>query len=163
MITEEDIDLSDQLEDFIDKKLRNAPPAQQLKNLVRFHQLFGHVFPTKVTLGGRLHTSKHFSAMTQSSTMQFKEQFKMAMAASIKAIMFPSTKQKASASQDSSTEKGDEKQSASEELMWEAQGGNTLLATSPNDWVPSVQSFYNWRIIDVSITCARSLNYLIYT
>ncbi|KAF5637151.1 hypothetical protein F52700_4888 [Fusarium sp. NRRL 52700] len=124
--------------------------VEATKNIKDLHQLrhdYGYLFCKSVTVGGRLQTQ---AVMDQSSTTSEQEQ-KQSLKTSVGlAVSAP----KVSASVSHTEESGSDKSSSqgqsdkSESHVFEAMGGDSLLASNPLAWIPTVGSYKNWRIIN---------------
>ncbi|KAH8432805.1 uncharacterized protein LDX57_010434 [Aspergillus melleus] len=114
-----------------------------------FKDKYGRFFPTRIELGGRLHSSEESTAST---TAGKAEQAKSMRAAA--ALSFSSPYVQASANmsyaQSSDSSSQNTGASTSKSVCWEAKGGDTLLCNDPPAWAYTVGSFYNWRTVKQS-------------
>ncbi|RAK71122.1 uncharacterized protein BO72DRAFT_442716 [Aspergillus fijiensis CBS 313.89] len=114
-----------------------------------FKNKYGRFYPTRIELGGRLHSSEKSSS---TSTADKDEQAKSMRAAA--ALSFSSAyvqaSAKASYGQSSDSSSQNSAASATKSISWEAKGGDTLLCNDPPAWAYTVGSFYNWRAVKQS-------------
>jgi hypothetical protein len=89
----------------------------------------GTIFSTKVRLGGRLRATRRLRSTAQQSEHQQKDAFKWSMSASMG--LAPFVDAKGGFEKSGSKAHGDQNisNSASDAIVWEAQGGNTLLCS----------------------------------
>ncbi|GFF56735.1 hypothetical protein IFM46972_10594 [Aspergillus udagawae] len=132
------LDISDECK----KDLENitTPEAVQF-----FRRKYGTFFASRVELGGRLHSSESSDSSAEGKVEERARALKISAAAS-----FSSTYAQGSASgsyEDSSNHSSNRQNSSlSNNLAWEAKGGDTLLCNNPPAWCGTVASHYNWRI-----------------
>ncbi|GFF52290.1 hypothetical protein IFM51744_07807 [Aspergillus udagawae] len=132
------LDISDECK----KDLENitTPEAVQF-----FRRKYGTFFASRVELGGRLHSSESSDSSAAGKVEERARALKISAAAS-----FSSTYAQGSASgskEDSSNHSSNNQNSSlSNNLAWEAKGGDTLLCNNPPAWCGTVASYYNWRI-----------------
>ncbi|KAF7162456.1 hypothetical protein CNMCM5623_007747 [Aspergillus felis] len=132
------LDLSDECKE--DLKSISTAEAVQF-----FRRKYGTFFASRVELGGRLHSSESSDSFAEGKVEERARALKISAAAS-----FSSTYVQGSASgsyEDSSNHSSNRQNSSlSNNLAWEAKGGDTLLCNNPPAWCGTVASYYNWRI-----------------
>ncbi|KAF7176473.1 hypothetical protein CNMCM7691_002791 [Aspergillus felis] len=132
------LDLSDECKE--DLKSISTAEAVQF-----FRRKYGTFFASRVELGGRLHSSESSDSFAEGKVEERARALKISAAAS-----FSSTYVQGSASgsyEDSSNHTSNRQNSSlSNNLAWEAKGGDTLLCNNPPAWCGTVASYYNWRI-----------------
>ncbi|MCJ1406830.1 hypothetical protein MMC19_000900 [Ptychographa xylographoides] len=140
----EDLEPTEELKAAIDLVRR----TKSLNHLRALHDRFGHLFCEEVLIGGRLQTTRVTTASDEMSQTTEKSQFKNEVGLS---IAFPKV---ASLSMKKSNETGSDEQhsrqqtSMNDAMVFEATGGNTILATDPPKWCESVLDYRNWRVIE---------------
>ncbi|CAE6424444.1 unnamed protein product [Rhizoctonia solani] len=75
-----------------------------------------------------------------------KEQFKVSVGVAVQ-TPFASASVKTSREEGSAQQHGTTTADSKEKLVFEATGGNTLLATNPDSWSASLSDYSNWRAI----------------
>ncbi|KAH6614605.1 hypothetical protein B0J18DRAFT_485708 [Chaetomium sp. MPI-SDFR-AT-0129] len=115
-------------------------PAQEAE-IKRFGDLFGHYLPTATQLGGCLHSTKPWDCVWGNGRAQKMDKMKAVAGASFStlAVSAPVSSEYRNASNSPDT---------SENLTWEAKGGDTLLCSNPLKWVSTVENPYNWRVVE---------------
>ncbi|MCJ1394185.1 hypothetical protein MMC18_007063 [Xylographa bjoerkii] len=124
--------------------------SQNIKDLRQLHQDFG----------GRLQATKVMKQSSKTSEAEQKEQFKNSVGmqvstpANIGGGFTHTTEKGKSASQSSSDLNSDERN------VFEAVGGDTILAASPSDWAWTVADYTLWRVIsrEALITMADAIS-----
>ncbi|GIK02915.1 hypothetical protein Aspvir_006980 [Aspergillus viridinutans] len=132
------LDISDECK----KDLENISTPEHVQF---FRRKYGTFFASRVELGGRLHSSESSDSSAEGKVEERARALKISAAAS-----FSSTYVQGSASgsnEDSSNHSSNRQNSSlSNNLAWEAKGGDTLLCNNPPAWCATVASYYNWRI-----------------
>ncbi|RGP72590.1 hypothetical protein FLONG3_6598 [Fusarium longipes] len=129
------------------KALVKVEKSKNIKDLRQLRRDFGYLFCKHITLGGRLQTHQ---LMDQKNTTSEQEQ-KHAMKTSVGlAVSSPKVGASVSHTQESgsATSSSQATSDRSEEHAFEANGGDTLLASNPVAWVPTVGNYTNWRVIN---------------
>ena len=118
-----------------------------IQDLKDFSLRFGHVFATRIKLGGRLKSAKFADATFGSNDTERKEAMRVAMGAQFATPSVSANVNATNESQKVITKTNDTKFSSSS-LTWTACGGDTLLCANPPLWAASVSSHKNWRVIE---------------
>ncbi|KAI9041140.1 Membrane attack complex component/perforin [Aspergillus affinis] len=107
---------------------------------------YGHFLPTRVELGGRLHSTEQLTQDNKSDAASVSHALKVAASLSFSS---PYVQASASASHEHLEESKSQAQasSLSKSICWEADGGDTLLCNNPPAWCSTVGSHYNWRVM----------------
>ncbi|KAK5992140.1 hypothetical protein PT974_05540 [Cladobotryum mycophilum] len=113
----------------------------------KFLSLYGEIFTTQVVLGGRLYAVKAYSARADGDIEVFKKG--MAFNAS-RDFATPVGGANLGGGHGSSSAKQDKMTIAgmTNELQWQAIGGDALLANNPPAWCPTVALSKNWMVIE---------------
>ncbi|KJK91585.1 hypothetical protein H633G_04506 [Metarhizium anisopliae BRIP 53284] len=119
---------------------------QDAKGYSRFLKKYGEFFSTTVQLGGSLFATEEYEKSSDSSRESIAKSLKAAAAVSLGGVGY-SGSVSASHQQQSQEEKGAASEESSKTLIWEANGGNTLLCNDPAAWAPSVAYYGNWRVL----------------
>lgn len=134
------------------EEIRNTKSIVALRKL---HQDFGQLFCKNVTLGGRLSSTKTIQATsTQTEEMEkqeFKINFGYATKADGTAIGVPvqaSVGAKLEHSSGYTESKNTTEKNTFEQIFFEANGGDTILANNPGKWAATVGSPENWRVVN---------------
>ncbi|KAJ4200959.1 hypothetical protein NW767_007094 [Fusarium falciforme] len=121
--------------------------TKNIKDLRQLQSDFGYLFCRRVTMGGRLQTKKIMEETTRTSEQEQKQSMKVSVGVAVTTPWVSSTvkhtNESGSASSSSTTDKRQE-----EQHFFEATGGDTLLATNPTAWAPTVGNHKNWRVIE---------------
>lgn len=99
-----------------------------MNDLRQLYRDYGHLFCKQVTIGGRLQSTKIFNSTTNTSEQSAKEEFKVSVGLQVSTPFGVGAGMKHETSQGSSTDQksGDHKER--ETNVFEAVGGNTILA-----------------------------------
>ncbi|RHZ50599.1 uncharacterized protein CDV56_104814 [Aspergillus thermomutatus] len=110
-----------------------------------FRRKYGTFFASRVELGGRLHSSESSDSFAEGKVEERARALKISAAASFSSTYAQGS---ASGSYENSNNHSSNRQnsSLSNNLTWEAKGGDTLLCNNPPAWCGTVASYYNWRI-----------------
>ncbi|KAL9073782.1 MAG: hypothetical protein Q9157_004607 [Trypethelium eluteriae] len=127
--------------------LENINEKSTLQDLKNFSLRFGHVFATRIKLGGRLKCAKFADATFGSNDTERKEAMRVAMGAQFAGPSASANLNASNENQKVVTTSNDKKFSSSS-LSWTACGGDTLLCANPPLWAASVSSHKNWRVIE---------------
>ncbi|KAM0424832.1 hypothetical protein ACHAPT_009888 [Fusarium lateritium] len=121
--------------------------TKNIKDLRQLQSDFGYLFCRRVTMGGRLQTKKIMEETTKTSEQQQKQSMKVSVGVAVTTPWVNSTvkhtNESGSATSSATTDKTQE-----EQHFFEATGGDTLLATNPTAWAPTVGNHKNWRVIE---------------
>lgn len=127
--------------------------TKKIKTLQRLHAEYGNYFSQRVTLGGRLLSSKVLSEEDAQHMDQQKQSFRTSVGTSVSgnigiynadvSISHQNTSGDAHTNENS-------RQTQNEACVFEAVGGETILATNPKEWCPTVADYKLWRVINVS-------------
>lgn len=141
----EDMEPTDELKAALD----SVRKTKNISSLRKLHQTFGHLFCGEATLGGCLQTTKVVTGTERGTQTMQKEGFKAQVGVAV-STPYGGASVKASHEKQDKVETGEKKTDTSEAMVFEATGGNTILAADPPSWSASVADFQNWRVIDQS-------------
>ncbi|KAG8691309.1 hypothetical protein FRC11_005056 [Ceratobasidium sp. 423] len=119
---------------------------KDITDLRRLHRDFGHLFCQSVVVGGCLQTTKTVTMTETSEETSSKEQFKVSVGVAVQ-TPYVSASVKTSHEKGSAQQQGQTTTDTKEKLVFEATGGNTLLATNPDSWTASLSDYSHWRAI----------------
>ncbi|KAK6541560.1 hypothetical protein TWF694_007365 [Orbilia ellipsospora] len=119
-----------------------------INHLRKLHQDFGHLFCKKVTLGGRLLSSKVMEGKEKGTEQEQKEQFKTSMELQIQTPVGVGAGVKHERESGSGTANRENEKDKNEKHVFEAVGGDTILAATPGEWSSSVAHEKYWRVIE---------------
>ncbi|KAF4997649.1 hypothetical protein FGRMN_3681 [Fusarium graminum] len=112
-----------------------------------FNEKYGHVFSTRIQLGGRLSTSQKVVTSANSRVEDQARKLKASASASISAS-FAEASVSASYEKQSKQSDNSAHKDFSSSMAWEATGGDTLLCNNPAQWCSTVNLYDNWRIVN---------------
>ncbi|KAF4332672.1 hypothetical protein FBEOM_13532 [Fusarium beomiforme] len=121
--------------------------TKNIKDLRQLRRDYGYLFCKAITIGGRLQTQ---ALMDQSSTSSEQEQ-KQSLKTSVGlAVSSPEASGSVSHTEESGSDNSSSQAQSnkSESHAFEAMGGDSLLASNPMAWIPTVGTYKNWRIIN---------------
>ncbi|KAG9494758.1 hypothetical protein J7337_013897 [Fusarium musae] len=127
--------------------IANVEATKNIKDLRQLRRDYGYLFCKSVTIGGRLQTQAVMDQSSKTSEQEQKQSLKTSVGLAVSAP-------KVSASVSHTEESGSDNSSShgksdkSESHVFEAMGGDSLLASNPLAWIPTVGSYKNWRIIN---------------
>ncbi|KAH6646669.1 hypothetical protein BKA67DRAFT_649933 [Truncatella angustata] len=114
-------------------------------SLTSFLENFGEFFSTRVQLGGRLFATEDVLSTGATASSEMARSMKASAA-----VAFSGWGASAAASASygsSATASGASiAQNSTSSMTWQANGGDTLLCSSPTLWSPTVAYHWNWRI-----------------
>ncbi|OGM41150.1 hypothetical protein ABOM_009856 [Aspergillus bombycis] len=116
-------------------------------SLIQFHQDFGHFFATNVELGGKLFASEQFTSEESAKAEEKANAMKASASASFSYGAFSASASYSQENQQSESRNASSSQMTNN-LTWEARGGDTILCNDPPNWCATVKPFTNWRIIN---------------
>ncbi|KAE8422329.1 hypothetical protein BDV36DRAFT_311443 [Aspergillus pseudocaelatus] len=116
-------------------------------SLIKFHQDFGHFFATNVELGGKLVASEQFTSEDSARAEEKANAMKASASASFSYGAFSASASYTQENQANSSNNTSRSQMTNQ-LTWEARGGDTILCNDPPNWCPTVKPFTNWRVIN---------------
>ena len=137
----EDLEPTDELKDAI-KQVENS---KDLNDLRKITARFGNLFCQKILLGGCLQTSKVLTGHEIASESIQRSKFKANVGLNVSVPGGPSANMKASHEKQDQSEEGSRTTDNTENLSFDATGGNTILAADPPAWLESVADFNYWR------------------
>ena len=126
--------------------------TRSIQALRKLQAEYGQLFCQRTTLGARLLSTKTVTMTEQKTMEEHKESFKTSVGASVSASVAGfsmSASVKHEEAKGSTTVNETSQASKDENVVFEAVGGDTILANNPSAWCTSVGSFLNWRIINV--------------
>ncbi|KXJ88991.1 hypothetical protein Micbo1qcDRAFT_206580 [Microdochium bolleyi] len=125
--------------------------TKSIKALRRLHAEYGNLFCQRVTIGGRLLSTKTVQTTDMSKLEEEKQSFKVSVGASVSGGFggfSASASTKHENEQGSGTVNDTNAKSQKETVVFEAVGGETILAADPKSWSPTVANHELWRIIN---------------
>lgn len=128
--------------------------TKNIKALRRLHAEYGNLFCQRVTIGGRLLSTKVVTTSEKQTMEEHKESFKKSVGASVSggyAGFSASASVKHEANQGGDKVNEDTAKTQNEAAVFEAVGGETILSTDPKSWCPTVANHELWRVINVSV------------
>ncbi|KAF2448944.1 hypothetical protein P171DRAFT_509315 [Karstenula rhodostoma CBS 690.94] len=125
--------------------------TKNIKALRKLHQEYGQLFCQRITLGGRLLSTKIVDSTEKKTEEQQKESFKSSIGASISGGyggFSASASVKHDSASGNATENANAAREQKETAVFEAVGGDTIMANNPSGWSGTVAKFENWRVIN---------------
>ncbi|KAM0209146.1 hypothetical protein ACHAQD_011311 [Fusarium lateritium] len=121
--------------------------TKNVKDLRQLRRDYGYLFCKSITVGGRLLTQALMDQSLTTSEQEQKQSLKTSVGLSVSS---PKASGSASHTQESGSDnsKSQAQSDKSESHTFEAMGGDSLLATNPTAWIPTVGSYKNWRVIN---------------
>ncbi|PIG86889.1 hypothetical protein AARAC_011902 [Aspergillus arachidicola] len=129
--------------------LERIEKSRSMEDVYAFYEGYGHFFAVTVRLGGRLTSTHHISKESTESLSEVKNRLKVAAALSISGPSFAMSTKGSYEHNDNKVDT-DSKTSHNDKLAWEATGGDTTLASNPAAWAPTVRSYHNWRVTEIT-------------
>ena len=126
--------------------IKNVESTKSYQALMNFYRDYGHLFVTKVKLGGRLRATRMLTANEAKSMASTENAWKASLAASFSSVT-SNGGVSASAAGASATDDKSASTSFNDSVCWEAHGGNTTLANNPAAWCSTVENFWFWRVV----------------
>ncbi|KAJ7780008.1 hypothetical protein B0H16DRAFT_729600 [Mycena metata] len=142
-LTAEDLVPTDELK----AALELVGRTKDITDLRKLHAHFGHLFCQQVLVGGALQSTKISNATSKSSEKTEKEAFRASVGFAVKSP-YVTASGEVSHENGSAKSAGQTEKNISESVVFEATGGNTLLASYPLAWIDSVMDHKNWRVIE---------------
>ncbi|KAI6777471.1 hypothetical protein HG530_001416 [Fusarium avenaceum] len=121
--------------------------TKNIKDLRQLRRDYGYLFCKSITIGGRLLTQALMDQSLTTSEQEQKQSLKTSVGLSVSS---PEASGSVSHTQETGSDnsKSQAQENKSESHTFEAMGGDSLLATNPTSWIPTVGSYRNWRIIN---------------
>lgn len=111
------------------------------------------LFCQELTLGARLMSTKRMTSSSASDAENKKQEFKVSVGVSV-STPYGGASVKHEESKGSAESKSTTTTSTTESNVFEACGGDTLLANNPSAWSATVGAPSLWRVINVSCFAA---------
>ncbi|KAI6791601.1 hypothetical protein KC363_g3337 [Hortaea werneckii] len=127
--------------------LETIRTTKSIRALRRLQADFGQLFCQQLTLGARLLSTQTMSTRFKGSTDEQKEQFKVSVGVSV-STPYGGASVKHEQEKGSSSETKRSETTSNESNVFEAVGGDTILANNPNAWASTVSSPETWRVIN---------------
>ncbi|KAK5110589.1 hypothetical protein LTR85_000989 [Meristemomyces frigidus] len=127
--------------------LEQIRTSKSIRTLRRLQSDFGQLFCQQLTLGARLLSTQTMSSRFTGTTDQQKEQFKVSVGVSV-STPYGGASVKHEQEKGSSNESKSSETNSNESNVFEAVGGDTILANNPNAWATTVSSPDTWRVIN---------------
>lgn len=121
--------------------------TRSIEALRKVHDRYGQLFCQELTLGGRLMSTKIITSASSQDLEAKKEQFKVSVGANVQSP-YGGGGMKASAEGGEDQSSATENSSSEENNIFEAVGGNTILANNPTAWSATVAYPSLWRVIN---------------
>ncbi|KAF6796484.1 hypothetical protein CSOJ01_13144 [Colletotrichum sojae] len=113
----------------------------------KFHQRFGEFFSHEVTIGGMLTSTKTWEGSETIKDEKKKEDFKKTIGLAVTTVNIGlESKSDKTVGQDESLTAAS--RDTTDRVVFEAVGGNTILASNPQQWCATVGNHDNWRVIE---------------
>lgn len=141
----DDLEPTPELQDLINK----IRLTKNIRFLRKLQADFGQLFCQELTLGARLLSTKVMTAKTKADEQTQTESFKVSVGVSV-ATPFGGGSAKHEQESGGGSANSKTETNTNESNVFEAVGGDTILANNPNLWTTSVAASDNWRIIKVS-------------
>ena len=140
----EDLEPTEELRKAIDL-VRSTRNISHLRDL---HRNFGHLFCKEVVIGGRLQSTRYTNASDSITESTEKSKFKASLGLQVSVPGAGSLSSKASHEDGRSHNQQQQDSQMQDAIIFEATGGNTILAADPPRWCASVLDYKNWRVIE---------------
>ncbi|WXC42315.1 hypothetical protein QX201_002094 [Fusarium graminearum] len=129
------------------KAIQKVEATKNIKDLRQLRQDYGYLFCTSLTIGGRLQTQSIMTDTEKTSEQEQKQSMKTSVGLSVAS---PEASASISHTQESGSANSQSQATSDkyESHAFEAMGGDTLLASNPLSWIPTVGNYNNWRIIN---------------
>ncbi|XHF98121.1 hypothetical protein AWENTII_001692 [Aspergillus wentii] len=142
ILNEETLELSDECKADV-TILREKRSVEELK---RFEDKYGILFARSIHLGGRL-VSIDESDSISGSTVEEKIRILKASAGASLSGYGAQAEVNYSHTDNSGDKSTKTEKKFTHNMSWSANGGDTTLCNNPPKWCPTVNSFYNWRVM----------------
>ena len=139
----EDLELTPEFETLLDL-IRTTHSIDALRKV---HDRYGQLFCQELTLGGRLMSTKIITSESTEDLEAKKEQFKVSVGANVQSP-YGGGGMKASVEGVEEKSLSTDKSSSKENNIFEAVGGDTILANNPTAWSTTVAYPSLWRVIN---------------
>ncbi|KAK0710652.1 hypothetical protein B0H67DRAFT_539495 [Lasiosphaeris hirsuta] len=121
--------------------------TKSIKHLRKLHAEFGHIFCQTLTLGGRLQSTKTFDSTSTMTEQEQKETFKVSVGIEV-TTPYVSTSIKHTSEKGSSESQAQSEKNSKDTVVFEAVGGDTILANNAPAWSATVAKCDYWRVIN---------------
>ncbi|KAL8718280.1 MAG: hypothetical protein Q9225_004558 [Loekoesia sp. 1 TL-2023] len=140
--------LEQRIQSELQEALQLVKKSKNINALRKLHATFGYLFCPEATLGGCLQTTKVVTRTEVGEQTAEKESFEASVGLAVSTPVGVGVGMGASRETQDSKENSHEGKNTQEAMVFEATGGNTILAADPPAWSGSVTDFNNWRVID---------------
>ncbi|KAI3530605.1 hypothetical protein CSPX01_14714 [Colletotrichum filicis] len=136
---------------FIDgiEKIKKLGEEADETDVRKFYEKFGQFFCHEVILGGMLLSTKALvgneSQEEEKSRCSFKHAIGMSVSSPVEVIIGADSKKEIASGADQSIVRS--YKDSDDSVVFEAVGGNTILASNPQQWCATVEDYNNWRVI----------------
>ncbi|KAF2811812.1 uncharacterized protein BDZ99DRAFT_414359 [Mytilinidion resinicola] len=130
------------------KAVEKVRKSKNINDLRKLHADFGHLFCQNLTLGGRLQSTKIIKTDTLTTEQEQKEQFKVSVGVSVSTPIGIGASMKHEEEKGSTQSQNTMDKKTNENNIFEAVGGDTILANNPAAWAPTVAKHEYWRVIN---------------
>ncbi|KAK1530285.1 uncharacterized protein CCOS01_05388 [Colletotrichum costaricense] len=131
------------------EKIKELGEGADETDVRKFYERFGQFFCHEVILGGMLLSTKALvgneSQDEEKSRCSFKHAIGMSVSSPVEVIIGAESKKEIASSADQSIVRS--YKDSDDSVVFEAVGGNTILASNPQQWCATVGDYNNWRVI----------------
>lgn len=128
--------------------IRRTKSILQLRKL---QKNYGQLFCQQLTLGARLMSTKIMQSSEKGTEEEQKQQFKVSVGVSVN-TPYGGASVKHEEERGSGTASASSSRTFNESNVFEATGGDTILADNPSVWATTVSAPETWRVIEVGVT-----------
>ncbi|KAK1479829.1 hypothetical protein CCUS01_00383 [Colletotrichum cuscutae] len=131
------------------EKIKELGEEADETDVRKFYERFGQFFCHEVILGGMLLSTKALvgneSQDEEKSRCSFKHAIGMSVSSPVEVIIGAESKKEIASGADQSIVRS--YKDSDDSVVFEAVGGNTILASNPQQWCATVGDYNNWRVI----------------
>ncbi|KAI0392574.1 hypothetical protein F5Y17DRAFT_459707 [Xylariaceae sp. FL0594] len=146
MLQPEDLEATEELT----REVENIRDKQNTMDVRKFYKKFGQFFAQEVRLGGVLTSTRVIDATETTAQEKSKDSFKLAIGLSVTMPIDAGVEVEHEKTVGSEKSDTNGQKHVNDRVVFEATGGNTILAASPHQWCVSVGDHLNWRVIERS-------------
>ncbi|TIC92698.1 hypothetical protein CH35J_010230 [Colletotrichum higginsianum] len=130
------------------ENIEHIRKTKDVAEIRKFHRKFGQFFCHEVTLGGMLVSTKTLTDDEMVEQDKNRDMFKHAIGLTVSSPVEVGGDSKSETSRGSDQDLSRSYKASSNDVVFEAVGGNTILASNPGQWCPTVGNHVNWRVIE---------------
>ncbi|KAK0372145.1 hypothetical protein CLIM01_10490 [Colletotrichum limetticola] len=131
------------------EKIKELGEEADETDVRKFYERFGQFFCHEVILGGMLLSTKALigneSQDEEKSRCSFKHAIGMSVSSPVEVIIGAESKKEIASGADQNIVRS--YKDSDDSVVFEAVGGNTILASNPQQWCATVGDYNNWRVI----------------